>query len=249
MNEPILVPPKEAAAPTTSVKQGARPSPEFLVVCNDRHVFKTLASAIRQVSGRLNCAPSMAGAACYLSRRKVDGIVIDMNVPGALELIQRARAASANKASVVFACMGAAAEAHFVLRAGANFVIHRPLLPDKIAHMFSIAAGMMASEKRRWFRHPLMVPVEMKVNGRELESTMSNLSEGGMAIWSLHYHPPGSRATFSFALPFGGEIRGTGQIAWTNQEGLVGVKFNILPDQAYTDLSAWITGREARPAA
>ena len=249
MSEPMLVPPKDVAAPMTSAKPRVRPCPEFLVVCGDRPIFKTLAAAIRQVNGRLNCAPSAASAGCYLARRKVDGIVIDMKVPGALELIQRARAASANKASVIFACMGATAEAHFVLRAGANFVIHRPLLPDKIAHMFSVAASMMAAEKRRYFRHALMVPVEMKVNGRSLESTMSNLSEGGMAVWSLHYHPPGSRVTFSFALPFGGEIQGTGTITWTNQDGLAGVKFNILSDQAYTHLSVWITGREAKPAA
>jgi len=245
----MLFPPKDAATPMPSVKQGTRPYPEFLVVCGDRPVFKSLAAAIRHVNGRLNCAPSASSAGCYLARRKVDGIVIDMNVPGALELIQRARAASANKASVIFACMGVTAEAHFALRAGANFVIHRPLLPDKIAHMFSVAAGMMAAEKRRYFRHPLMVPVEMKVNGRDLESTMSNLSEGGMAVWSLHYHPPGSKVMFSFALPFGGEIRGTGTITWTNQDGLAGVKFNILSDQAYTHLAAWITGREAKPAA
>ena len=245
----MLVPPKEVAAPMVSVKQGIRPLPEFLVVCGDRSVFKSLAGAIRQVNGRLNCAPSAHGAGCYLARRKVDGIVIDMKVPGALELIQRVRAASANKSSVIFACMGATTEAQFALRVGANFVMHRPLLPDKIARMFSVAAGMMSAEKRRYYRYPLMVPVELKVNGRVVESTMSNLSEGGMAIWSLHYHPPGSKVAFSFALPFGGQIQGSGEIAWTNQEGLAGLKFNILPDQAYTHLSAWISRRETRPAA
>ena len=250
MSEPMLVPhKKQVAAPVASAKRGIRPSPEFLVVCNDRSVFKVLAAAIRQVNGRLNCAPSAHGAGCYLARRKVDGIVIDMKVAGALELVQRARTGSTNKSSVIFACMGATSEAQFALRAGANFVMYRPLPPGKIARMFSVAAGMMAAEKRRSYRHPLMVPVELKVNGRDAESTMSNLSEGGMAIWSLHYHPPGSKVAFSFRLPFGGEIRGRGEVAWTNQEGLAGVKFNILHDQAYTHLSGWINRRETLPAA
>src|SRR5512146_621688 len=218
MSESMLVPPREVAAPMSSARAGARTVPEFLVVCGDRSVFKALAVAIRQVKGRLNCASSAHGAACYLARRKADGILIDMKVPGALDLIQRARAGSANRSSVIFACMTATMEAQFALRAGANFVMHRPLLPDKIARMFKVAAAMMAAEKRRYCRYPLMVPVEMKVNGRDVESTMSNLSESGMAIWSLHYHPPGSRITFSFQLPFGGVIQGRGEITWTNQE-------------------------------
>ncbi|HEX7289306.1 MAG TPA: PilZ domain-containing protein [Candidatus Angelobacter sp.] len=245
----MLVSAKDASASIVAAKAGVRPCPEFLVVCCDQTLFRALATAIRQVNGRLNCAASTASAGCYIARRKVDGIVIDMNIPGALELVQRARAASASRGSVIFACMGANTEAQSALRAGANFVIHKPLLPDRIAHMFSVAAGMMAAEKRRYHRYALMVPVELKVNGRDMESTMSNLSEGGMAIWSLHYHPQGSKVKFSFELPFGGAIQGSGEITWINQDGLAGVKFNILRDQAYSDLAGWISGRESKPAA
>jgi CheY-like chemotaxis protein len=228
--------------------QAARSKLEFLVVCSDNSIFKTVAAAIRQVSGRLNCAPGIGTACDYLTRRKVDGIVIDMNLPGALELIGRMRGASPNRFSVVFACMGSAPETQFAIRAGANFVLHRPLLPDKIAHIFTMAATMMVAEKRRYFRYPLMVPVELKMKEREVESTMSNLSEGGMAIWSLYYHAPGSSIEFAFELPFGGLIRGKGEVAWTNADGLCGVKFNILPDQAYTHLSSWIERRDTTNA-
>jgi hypothetical protein len=172
-----------------------------------------------------------------------------MSLPGALDLVQRARAASAGRGSVIFACMASGLEAQPALRAGANFVLQKPLLPDRIAHMFSVAAGMMSAEKRRCHRHPLMVPVELKVNGRLIESTMSNLSEGGMAIWSLQHYPPGSKIAFAFELPFGQMIQGSGEITWTNQDGLAGVKFNILPDQVYSHLAGWISGRESKPAA
>lgn len=245
----MLASAKDAVAPIAVSKAVVRPCPEFLVVCRDRSVFRALAAAIRQLNGRLNCAPSTTSAGCYIARRKVDGIVIDMNIPGAMDLVRRARAARAGRGSVIFACMGSNIEAQPALRAGANFVIHQPLLPDRIAHMFSVAAGMMAAEKRRCCRYPLMVPVELSVNGRQLESTMSNLSEGGMAIWSLHYHPPGSKVTFSFELPFGACIEGSGEITWNNQDGLAGMKFNILPDQAYSRLAGWISGRESKPAA
>jgi response regulator RpfG family c-di-GMP phosphodiesterase len=229
---------------SAALTQASRAKLEFLVVSQDNAVFKTVATAIRQVNGRLSCAPSTQTARDYGLRRKVDGVVIDMNLPGSLELIRSLRAASPNRFSVVFACMGAAPETQFAIRAGANFVLHRPLLADKIARIFTLAATMMVSEKRRYFRYPLMVPVELKMKEREVESTMANLSEGGMAIWSLYYHSPGSSIQFAFELPYGGLIRGKGEVAWTNADGLTGIKFDALPDQASGHLASWISRRE-----
>lgn len=224
-----------------------RMNPEFLVVCSDAALFKTVSAAIRLVNGRMNCAPSVAPARNYITRRKVDGIVIDMGLPGALDLITQLRRGSSNRLTVVFACMGSSPENQFAIRAGANFVLHRPLLPEKVAHIFTVAAGMMVSEKRRYFRYPLMVPVEITMKERQVESTMANLSEGGMAIWSLYYHAPGAPVQFVFEIPFGGLIQGRGEVAWTNADGLAGIKFNIMSDYAYTQFSAWITGRNGSP--
>jgi CheY-like chemotaxis protein len=222
---------------------GLRPVFEFLVVCKDNPVFQTVAAAIRQVQGRLNCAPSAATARDYVAWRKVDGIVVDMSLPGALELIRRVRGATPNRFSAVFACIGSSPETQVAIDAGANFVLHRPLLPDKIARVLNAATDLMVAEKRRHLRHPLMVPVELKMKEREVESTMSNLSEGGMAIWSLYYYPPGAAIQFAFEIPFGGLVRGDGEVAWTNGDGLSGVKFRTLSDQARDHLSAWIARR------
>src|SRR5215467_5995990 len=239
-----MVAPVKEMVSSTAATQSARGKLEFLVVGYDNAIFKTVSAAIRQVNGRLNCAPSAGTARDYITRRKVDAVVIDMNLPGALDLIGRLRAASSNRFTVVFACMGSAPETQFAIRAGANFVLHRPLVPDKVARIFTLAATMMVAEKRRYFRYPLMVPVELKMKEREVESTMANLSEGGMAIWSLYYHSPGSSVQFAFELPYGGLIRGKGEVAWTNPDRLTGIKFDILPDQAYSHLASWIHRRE-----
>jgi ActR/RegA family two-component response regulator len=218
---------------------------EFLVVSNDHQVLKTVAESIHTLHGRPNCIPSVATARDYLGWRKVDGIVIDMNLPGALELIGRMRGGSPNRFTVVFACVASSVESQVAIRAGANFVLHRPLAPDKIGHVFTAAADIMVAEKRRYFRYPLMVPVELKMKERQVESTMSNLSETGMAIWSLYYHAPGSSIQFAFEIPFGGLIRGEGTVAWTNADGLAGIKFNELADEACDHLSAWAARRNS----
>jgi hypothetical protein len=141
--------------------------------------------------------------------------------------------------------MGSTPETQLAAHAGANFVLHPPLLPEKVAHVVKVAVPLMVAEKRRFFRYPLMVPVELRMKAREVESTMSNLSEGGMAIWSLYYRAPGSRVHFAFELPFGGLVRGQGDVAWSNSDGLAGIKFHKLSDQSYRHLTAWITRRDA----
>ena len=68
-------------------------------------------------------APSPASAQEYIARRKLDGIIVDLRVSGALELIEAVRRGSSNKFSVVFACVTSSSEATRALSAGANFVM------------------------------------------------------------------------------------------------------------------------------
>lgn len=244
----MLFPAKDSSSPFAAHQIG-QSTFEFLVVCRDHSIFKTLAAAIHQVNGRLVCTPHLETAQEYITRRKLDGIVIDMTLPDAMQLIGRIRGSAPNRCSVVFACMGQEPETQFAIRAGANFVLHRPFAPARIASILSAASAMMVAEKRRYYRYPLMVPVELKVRDRQIESTMSNLSEGGMAIWCLYYHAPGTTLEFAFEIPFGGVIRGKGEVAWTNADGLTGIKFHILPDRSYSHLSGWIARRETKSAA
>jgi len=216
---------------------------EFLVVCSDSLMFSTITEAVRAIKGRLNCAPNIASARDYVARRKIDGIVLDMTLPGALELIDFVRRGNSNKFSVIFACMGPASEPQFALRAGANFVFTRSAEPSQVERLFSSASSLMIAEKRRFFRYPLMVPVQFTMDGGSREGTMANLSEGGMAVWCLQDAPLGAPMQFSFELPFGGLIQGKGEVAWANADGTLGIKFHILQDQAYTHLSAWLGRR------
>jgi DNA-binding response OmpR family regulator len=221
---------------------------EILVVCRDALVLRPIASAVRNTNVRLNCATSVGLAGELLLRRRADAVFVDMALPRAAELVSAIRASSANRGTVIFACVSNA-EALTATFTGASFVLNRPITSDKIANMLRLASSAMRAEKRRYFRHPLMVPVNLKVNGRELESTMANLSEGGMAIWSLHYHPRGTHVEFSFELPFGGEISGCGKITWTDPQGLAGVRFNLLTDEQYSVLAGWIFRSENRLSA
>lgn len=243
LRSPMAASTKNLAALHASAT-GARSTLEFLVVSDDRALVETVSAAIASVQGEFSCA-SAAAARELIARRRVDGIVVDMSLAGALEILAQVRASSANRSAVVFACLSSAPETQPAVQAGANFVLRPPLSKDKVAHVFAAAVPMMVAEKRQSFRYPLMVSVELKIRDREVESTMSNLSEGGMAIWSLFYQAPGTTIHFAFELPFGGLVRGHGNVAWSSGDGLAGVRFHALPDEAARHLSAWLQRRDA----
>jgi len=227
-----------------SLREQRKPCLEFLVVCVDSKVFTVIAAAIRDVGGRLNCAPTCAAAADYVARRKIDGIVLDMSVPAAKEFLRCVRAGSSNRFSVVFACLEGAEESERALGMGANIVLRKPLDATHVPHAIRAALPLMAAEKRRFFRYPLIVPVALTIGGERKQATMSNLSEGGMAVWSASEPAAGVAVEFSFTLPFGGMISGQGEIAWSDNEGTTGIRFHILPDSAYTHLSGWLSRRD-----
>src|ERR1700724_1732838 len=149
----------ETDAMTAGAVQKELQNLDFLVVCDDYPALRAITKAVRDFNSKLSCAPSPVSAQEYIARRKLDGIIVDLRVPGALELIEAVRRGNSNKFSAVFACVTSAHEVTRALSAGANFVVHHPFTAEKVGQVFQSAASMMASEKRRYFRYPLVAQV------------------------------------------------------------------------------------------
>jgi hypothetical protein len=85
-----------------------------------------------------------------------------------------------------------------------------------------------------------MLPITLRMGGREVRSITKNLSEGGLGLWSLPYYLPGSKLEFMLDLIPAWPLHGTGELVWNKEQDLAGLKFNILSNETYTRLSAWI---------
>src|SRR2546421_4903095 len=70
---------------------------ELLVVSNDYATLKMLVRACQEFGSRLDSTPSLTSANDFLRRRKIDGIIIDLQVPGALEFIATVRNSNSNR--------------------------------------------------------------------------------------------------------------------------------------------------------
>lgn len=217
---------------------------EFLVTCIDIAVYKSITSAIQKANGAINYTSTISTAKAYVNRRKIDAIFLDMDLEGALEMVQSVRRGNSNRNAVIFACTSAGGDSARLLNAGVNFVLQKPLEPEAVLHALESANPMMEAERRRYLRHQLMVPVVIKRDGQEQKAITSNISRGGMAVRCHDTYERGSAIHFAFELP-AGAIRGRGEVAWSSTEGYMGIKFFLLGDQEKKFLTVWLTQKES----
>jgi c-di-GMP-binding flagellar brake protein YcgR len=126
---------------------------------------------------------------------------------------------------------------------GANFVLQKPLTPLHAARCFNAALNFMVRERRRYYRHPVEIPLRITLpHNQELTATTTNVSEGGMAIRVLGKLPKDAQAQFRFTLPMINiSLDLKGQVAWTDGTGHVGIRFVEVPQSSQYQLEKWLT--------
>src|SRR5437773_929617 len=153
----------------------------------------------------------------------IDGVFVDLEVAGALGVMESIRKGTSNAKVVIFACVVHAREYTDALSAGANFLLRKPLHEDSIALHITIAKELLERERRRYFRHAASVPVILKEGEVEQHARMTNLSEGGMPVRTARALKHNALIDFDFDPPTRASVTGRGQVAWTNTEGMAGV--------------------------
>ena len=108
---------------------------------------------------------------------------------------------------------------------------------------FSAALSFMERERRRYFRHPIEIPVTVVFGqGQELKATTTNISEGGMAIRFRGRLPKGGISKVVFTLPdMPSSMEPKATLAWADGAGRAGLRFLEVPQKSRELLEAWLT--------
>jgi CheY-like chemotaxis protein len=216
---------------------------EFLIVCAQASVQKTLTTAIHGASGESHHTSDTTAAMAYIARRKLDGVFIDTKLDGALNLVGTIRRGNSNRFAAVIACASEDHDVSRLLNSGVNFVVHKPLDPNELASVLKSAIPMMLLERQRYQRHQLAFPVIVKTQGQEQRAITSNISRGGMAVRGSESLTPGSAIQFVLELPRVEPVRGRGEVAWAKPEGLMGIRFYLMGEETKKILWHWIEHR------
>ena len=217
---------------------------EFVLLSNNYATMTAVSGGVKKYGAKFSLVPTAEVARDCLSRRKVDGVFVDVAVAGALELMEAIRKGTSNCKAVIFACILSAKETTPTLNAGANFLLRKPLSVDSVALHITIAKVLLERERRRYFRHAVNLPVVLKDGKTEQHARMTDLSEEGMAVRTAKPLKHSSVMDFAFELSFGAPVTGKGQVTWTNKEGMTGIVFRIFHGKGREILEAWLTAQE-----
>lgn len=226
---------------------------DSLLISRDAALLGVLRPALENISVDVRvCAESRSGHD-LLAKEKFDAVIIDCDdLQNGFDLLRNLRQSQSNAKSVAFAVVNGKTTTQEAFQSGANFVLQKPLTPLHASRCLNAALNFMVRERRRYFRHPVEMPLRISLpNTPELSAATTNLSEGGMAIRVVGKLPKEAEAKFSFTLPSSTiSLELKGQIAWSDGSGHAGIRFVEVPQSSQYQLEKWLTDRlqEEMPA-
>src|SRR5208282_5157727 len=99
-----------------------------------------------------------------LMKHKFDAVIIDCDdLQNGFSLLQSLRYTQSNAKSVSFAVVNGKTTTQEAFQSGANFVLQKPLTPLHAARCLNAALNFMVRERRRYFRHPVDMPLRISL--------------------------------------------------------------------------------------
>ena len=212
-----------------------------LLVSRDEIARRQVTDAMQQLAVSVEGCVDISAAADRLSRRKFEGVVIDLALGGqGIVCLEHVRASASNRTAVIFTLTSSSQETAHALKAGSSFVLQRT--SESIGHTLKVAYGSIRRERRRYFRYPVVVPVVLnRKTAPAVFGQTVNISECGMALSTLTPLAPGSEATAQFTLPDPLLwITAESRVCWNNEKGEVGLSFHFLPSDLASQLQSWL---------
>jgi CheY-like chemotaxis protein len=215
---------------------------ESLLLSRDPQVVRVLRPTLEKLSVDLEVCRGARSGSEILSSEKFDAVIVDCDdLQGGLEVLEHLRKGTSNRNSVAFAILnGTTTQKAFEL--GANFVLQKPISPLNAMRCFSAAVGFMMRERRRYFRHPVEIPINVVFGqGQELKATTTNISEGGMAIRFRGKLPKGGISKIVFTLPgTHSSMEPKATLAWADGAGRAGLRFLDVPQKSREQMEDWL---------
>ena len=216
---------------------------ESLLLSRDPEVIRVLQPALEGLAIGVEVCRGVNSGHEILRTEKFDAIIVDCDdLKGALNVLESLRASASNKNSVTFAILNGSTTTQQAFKMGANFVLQKPISALNAKRCFSAAVNFMMHEQRRYFRHPVEMSATLSFGeGKHLKVSLTNLSEGGMAIFFRGPLPEGGVSTASFKLPGAASaLEPKVQIAWMDDSGRAGLRFTNMSKESRAQLDAWL---------
>ncbi|HTT23659.1 MAG TPA: response regulator [Candidatus Sulfotelmatobacter sp.] len=219
---------------------------ESLLLSRDPEIVRVIRPTLEKLSIDVEvCHDARAGSDILISD-KFDAVIVDCDdLTGGLALLQGLRNTPSNKNSVAFAILnGKRTTTQDAFGMGANFVLQKPISSLNASRCFHAALNFMLKERRRYFRQPVKMQVNVVLDGKTLAATSTNISEGGIALLLREAMPKGATPHLKFTLPESTiQMDVEAEVAWADMKGLAGLRFHNMPKSSQAQLEEWLDDR------
>ena len=216
---------------------------DSLLLSQDSDLVRVVRPTLEKLSIDVEICHEARAAADILVSEKFDAVIVDCDdLKGGLEVLQGLRATPSNKNSVTFAILnGKKTTTQEAFGMGANFVLQKPISALNAGRCFHAALNFMIKERRRYFRQPVKMQVLVVLDGRTINATSTNLSEGGIAVMMKEALPKGAMPHLKFSLPEANlHMDVEAEVAWADVKGRAGFRFQHVPESSQQQLEKWL---------
>jgi len=216
---------------------------DSLLLSQDPELVRVIRPTLEKLSIDVEvCHEARAGVDILISD-KFDAVIVDCDdLSGGLAVLQGLRNTPSNKNSVAFAVLnGKRTTMQEAFGMGANFVLQKPISALNASRCFHAALNFMIKERRRYFRQPVKMQVQVVYEGKTLKAVSTNISEGGIALQLREAPPKGAAPHLKFSLPDTKiQMEIEAEVAWVDVKGLAGFRFHNVPKSSQEQLEHWL---------
>jgi CheY-like chemotaxis protein len=216
---------------------------DSLLLSQDPNLVRVIRPTLEKLSIDVELCQEARAGADILITDKFDAVIVDCDdLSGGLAVLQGLRSTPSNKNSVAFAVLnGKRTTMQEAFGMGANFVLQKPISALNASRCFHAALNFMVKERRRYFRQPAKMLVKVVYEGKTLNATSTNISEGGIALQLREAPPKGAAPHLKFTLPDSNlHMEVEAEVAWVDMKGLAGLRFHNVPQSSQEQLEKWL---------
>ena len=219
---------------------------DSLLLSQDPELVRVIRPTLEKLAIDVEICHEARAAADILISEKFDAVIVDCDdLTGGLAVLQGLRGTPSNKNSVTFAILnGKRTTTQEAFGMGANFVLQKPISALNASRCFHAALNFMVKERRRYFRHPVKMPVRIQMADKVVKATSTNLSESGIALMLREALPKGAGPRLKFTLPETSfKLDLEAEVVWADVKGRAGLRFQNVPKENQRQLEKWLDER------
>jgi hypothetical protein len=223
-------------------------SSRALLISADAHTACVIGEALAEMGILAEECQDLSAAGQKLAAEPYQFIVVDSpdEKTGNL-LLSQARSSKVNKSSLVINVVNVGSSVRNIFAMGANFVVYRPVTPDRARASLRAASPLARREKRQHRRASLRADADLSyANIESMPATLVDLSMEGLALQCGCELPRKSKIYFRFTLPGQTKcVQISGETVWQDPTGRAGIRFLDVPQAAHRVLKEWLNAQIA----